>query len=128
MENNNQSAIKDEVITLILADMRNRKLIMGLELAGLSTDDYNTNLSELIFSKMGVSKQHEVRIGNWYEDVVFNFIDVDLPTFKQEQLFFAKMLYDSLIVENSKLQKDFIFKSKPTFSVLQSIGLQRCDN
>lgn len=128
MDNNNQPTMKDEVIRLLLADMRNRKLLMGLESAGLSTDEFNTDLSELIFTKMGIMKKDEVRIGNWYEDIVFNILDVDLHTFKEHQLFFAVTLYDSLKEESRKLQTEQLLKSKPTFSFLHSSELRRFDN
>lgn len=125
---NNQSNIKNELITLILADMRNRKLIMGLDAAGLSTDEFNTNLSMLIFEKLGISKQHEVIMENWYEDTVFNILDIDLDIFREHQLFLAITLYDALQVKSSKLQKEVVLKPKREFTFLQWTGLRRCDN
>ena len=128
MENNNRQNIKNEVITLILADMRNRKLVMGLDAVGLSTDEFNTNLSELIFEKIGIGKQHEIHIGNWYEDIVFNILDNDLQTFRQHQLFFAITIYEALQEESRKLETKLMVKSKSKFSALQSIGFRRFDN
>ena len=87
---------KNEIITLILADLRNRKLLMGLEAAGLCSDDYNTNLSDLIFTKMEIPKQYEELFFNWYEDAVYTLLDTDLNKFRQHQLFFAVQLYDVL--------------------------------
>ena len=128
MEQIAQPTIKEEVIRLILADMRNRKLIMGLDAAGLSTDEFDTDLSELIFTKMGISEKDEIRIGNWYEDIVFRILDIDLPTFREHQLFFALMLYDSLKEEIKKLQGELVIQSGSTFSFLQSTGFHRFDN
>lgn len=129
MKNNIQSGNdKEEIMTLILADMRNRKLLMGLDAAGLSTDDFNTNLSALIFSKMGVAKQLEDRISNWYEDMVFNILDIDLNIFREHQLFLAVTLYDALQEQNRKLQMELMLKLKPGKSFLQLAGFRRCDN
>lgn len=50
MESRIQPNTKSEVMTLISADLRNRKRIMGLDAIGLSTDEYNTDLSILIFA------------------------------------------------------------------------------
>jgi hypothetical protein len=92
----NQPNNKTEIITLILADMRNRKLVMGLEATGLATDEFNTNLSSLIFSKMGIVKQHETSVCNWYEDTVYNLLDTDLNRFRDHQEFLAEKLYYAL--------------------------------
>ena len=87
---------KNEIITLILADMRSRKLIMGLEATGLATDDFNTDLSDLIFSNMQIPKSQQVQIGNWYEDTIYDLLSTDLNTFNMRQAFLARQLYDAL--------------------------------
>lgn len=102
--NDNQTNLNNELMTLILADMSNRKLIMGLDAIGLSTDDFNTNLSNLIFIKMEIQKQHETVFSNWYEDMVFNILDVNFKTFIEHKLFLAQTIYDSLHGEKIKLQ------------------------
>lgn len=128
MRHTKQPTIKEEVIRLILADMRNRKLVMGLEAAGLATDEFDTDLSELIFTKMGILEKHEVRIGNWYEDMVFSMLDISLSTFRENQLLFALVLFDSLKDEIGKLQGELMLQSRPTFPFIQSTGIYRFDN
>jgi hypothetical protein len=128
MESINQQNTKGEVMTLILADLRNRKLVMGLDAIGLSTDEFNTDLSILIFSKMGIANQHEVLMVNWYEDRVFHILDIDLPTFREHHLFLAITLYDSLKEMIRKLQTELMAKSKPTFSCLDWIEFRTFDN
>jgi hypothetical protein len=123
-----RSNIKHEILTLILADMRNRKLLMGLDATGLSTDEFNTNLSELIFIKMGIEKQHEVLMCNWYETTIFDALDIDLNTFRQHQLFLSLTFYDALQEKNRKLQAGLLLKSKSTFSFSKWTTLRRCDN
>lgn len=128
MRHTNQSAIKEEVIRLMLADMRNRKLVMGLEAAGLSTDEFDTDLSELIFEKMGISGKNEVLIGNWYEDMVFSMLDVNLSTFRENQLLFALMLFDSLKDEIGKLQGQLMLQSRSKSAFMQLTEFYRFDN
>ena len=101
---------RNEIITLILADMRNRKLIMGLEALGLSTTDFNSNLAQLIFSKMEVSKQQEAQISTWYEDTVHCLLSIDLNKFKMHQLFFAIQLYDALLERKKMILEEPIVK------------------
>lgn len=128
MRHTKQPTIKEEVIRLILADMRNRKLVMGLEAAGLATDEFDTDLSELIFAKMGMAEKHEVLIGNWYEDMVFTMLDTNLSTFRENQLLFALILFDSLKDEIGKLQGELMLQSNPIFPFIQSTGIYRFDN
>ena len=128
MGHTNQPTTKEEVIRLILADMRNRKLVMGLEAAGLATDEFDTDLSELIFAKMGIAEKNEVLIGNWYEDMVFSMLDINLSTYRENQLLFALILFDSLKDEIRKLQGELVLQSNPTFPFMQSTGFYRFDN
>ena len=120
---------RNEIITLILADMRSRKLIMGLEAVGLATDDFNTNLAELIFSKMQIPKQQEVQISNWYEDTIYDLLSTDLNKFKMHQLFLAVRLYDALEEKKRSIQGETLFKeSKTKFPFLKWVWCKRWDN
>jgi hypothetical protein len=125
---NYQMNLKSELIKLILADMRNRKLIMGLDAIGLSSDDFNTNLSELIFEKMGIPKQYETHMNNWYEDMIYNILDIDLQSFREHQLFLAMTLYEGLEEECRNLQTKCILGSKPQASFLRIAKFRRFDN
>ncbi|WP_018342340.1 hypothetical protein [Cytophaga aurantiaca] len=124
----NQSNKKSELLALILADMRSRKLIMGLDEIGLSTDEFNTNLAELIFKKVGVTKSNKDYMTNWYEETVFNLLDIDLDIFREHQLFLALTLYDALQVESRKLQMKIMLKPKLEFSFKPWVELRRFDN
>lgn len=128
METNNHSHSKNEIITLILADLRNRKLLMGLEAAGLSTDDFHTNLSELIFSKMEISKEYEAVLFNWYEDAVYTLLNTDLNKFRQNQLFLATGIYDALEVKRKQLQTNVFLSSKRRFHFFNWSGLWKFEN
>ncbi|WP_018343408.1 hypothetical protein [Cytophaga aurantiaca] len=125
METNN----KNEIITLILADMRSRKLLIGLEATGLCTDDFNTDLSELIFSKFEIPKQHLIAINNWYEDTVFSMLETDLNKFRQNQLFLADRLYYELLQKTTHCQVMVTPKNKFTvYALLDWAKLPRFDN
>lgn len=103
METNNTKSIKDEVITLLLADMKSRRLLMGLESTGLVTDDYNSNLVDLIFYKLDVSKQHETNMWNWYEDTIYTLLEIDMHYFRVHQEFLAHKLYDAIMEKKNQL-------------------------
>lgn len=128
METHSHQTNKNEIITLILADMRNRKLLMGLEATGLSTDDFNTNLLDLIFSKMEIAKQYEVVICNWYEDSLYTLLNTDMNKFRENQLFIATGIYEALEQKKKHLQKDVVVKPKKKFLFMEWIGLRRSDN
>lgn len=120
---------KKEIITLILADMRSRKLIIGLEATGLCTDDFNTDLSELIFSKFEIPKQNLIEINNWYEDIIFSMLETDLNKFRQNQVILAEKLYNEII--QKKTQCKFKNKHKSISYVnlkLEWATLPRFDN
>ena len=119
MQPTNHPNNKTEIITLILADMRNRKLIMGLEATGLATDEFNTNLSYLIFSKMGIVKQHEIIVYNWYEDTVYGLLDTDLNTFRDRQVFLAERLYYALAEKRKYLLNTILPANKTKHTFLQ---------
>ncbi|WP_018342370.1 hypothetical protein [Cytophaga aurantiaca] len=119
---------RNEIITLILADMRSRKLIMGLEATGLATDDFNTNLVELICSKMDIAKEHEIPVFNWYEDTIYDLLDTDLNKFRDHQVFLAVKLYDALKEKREQLQKKDVLKDDTKFTFLQWIWGKRFDN
>lgn len=121
METKNQQPNKSEIIKLILADLRNRKLLMGLEASGLYTDDFNSNLSELIFSKMEIPEQHEVNFINWYEDTVYNLLNTDLNKFREHQVFLAAKLYDALEEKKKKLQTNLILKPKIKITIWELV-------
>jgi hypothetical protein len=127
MEINNQSN-KSEIITLLLADMRNRKLIMGLEATGLATDDFNTNLSYLIFSKMEIDKQYHVIVFNWYEDTIYSLLDTDLDKFRTHQVFLAERLYYALEEKREQLQSNLVFTNKTKFTFRKWGWFKRFDN
>ena len=103
METNNTNAVKAEIITLLLADMRSRRLLMGLESTGLATDDFNSNLASLIFTKLDVSKQHETHMWNWYEDTIYTLLEIDMHHFRIHQEFLAHKLYDAILEKKHQL-------------------------
>lgn len=119
---------KKNLVLLIMADMCNRKFIMGLDAIGLSTDDFNTNLSSFIFEKMNIPSEHETYIGNWYEDIVYTFLDIDFKTFKEHQFVLATTLYDAILAESLKFKKVNRYNSNLHAAVLECAAFPRFDN
>jgi len=108
MEINN----KKEIITLILADMKSRKLIVDLEAAGLSPKDFNTDLAELILSKLEIPKKNLVAINNWYEDTIFSILEIDLNKFRKNQLFLVDKFYYDLLQQKNQCRVRDTTKTK----------------
>jgi hypothetical protein len=128
METNNTNAVKAEIITLLLADMRSRRLLMGLESTGLATDDFNSNLADLIF-KADVSKQHETAMWNWYEDTIYTLLEIDMHYFRIHQEFLAHKLYDAILEKNNQLVNKLPdILSTDFYAVLSWLKLNKYNN
>ena len=87
---------QQEITALLLADIRNRKLILGLEQAGLQADNFYTGLSELIFQKMGFETLNDA-LYHWYEETIESLIDMDIAYFLDKQRELALKMYDALV-------------------------------
>ncbi|ABG58454.1 hypothetical protein CHU_1179 [Cytophaga hutchinsonii ATCC 33406] len=94
---------KEEIILLLLADMKSRRLLIGLEATGLATDDFNSNLADLIFSKIDLPKQYEAQMYNWYEDTVYTLLEIDMHYFRIHQEFLALKFYDAILEKKNQL-------------------------
>jgi hypothetical protein len=95
---NTMNVNRKEVIILLLADMRNSRLILGLQAVGLNTDNFYTNLTDLILQKMGFEDVADIRLRAWYEDTLHTLIDRDLNYYIFHEHHLAEHLYD-LIAE-----------------------------
>lgn len=102
---NASSSNRTEIITLILADMRNRRLIMGLQLAGLHSDDFYMNLTDMILQKAGFKKYADEEVCNWYEDTIYKLIDNDMRYFVAHQRELASRMYELLLCKRQTVQE-----------------------
>ena len=96
MQTQTTTTNKAEILTLIAADMRNRKLIMGLEQAGLGAEAYYCDLTELILTKIGFGTVTD-EIFNWYQTTLEEIIVTDTRIFMRTQQMLAEEMY-ALIV------------------------------
>ncbi len=88
---------KKELIELLLADMRSRKLLMGLEKAGLSSEDFYTGLCYIILGKMGFDGRKDEAIYIWYEETMQTILEQELFYFREKQQQLAKRMYQLLV-------------------------------
>jgi hypothetical protein len=87
---------KTELITLISADMRNRKLILGLEQAGLRAEEYYCDLTEFILGKAGFESVAD-EVYNWYQHTMEELLQVDAQEFWPQQAALAERMYELVI-------------------------------
>jgi hypothetical protein len=95
---------RKEILTLLLADMRNRKLILGLEAAGLNPADFYTGLTDLILQKMGFDPNRDEHLSEWYEQTLENIIDKELPYFMNHQRELALTMYELLLAKKDTIE------------------------
>jgi len=88
---------KKEIIQLLIADMRNRKLLIGLEKAGLTTEYFYTSLCYIILDKMGFDGKRDEVIYEWYEDTMQSILEQDLEYFIEKQQRLANGVYQMLL-------------------------------
>jgi len=87
---------KPEIISLIMADMRNRKLMLGMEQLGLAVENYYTNLYSIILTQLGYDISNE-KIIDFYESILENLHHIEISTFHAKQQQLAENLYDALV-------------------------------
>lgn len=96
MENTTQQQNKQEILALIRVDMRNRKLVMGLEQAGLNAENFYADLTEMILKKMGFDETSD-DLFNWYQETLEGLINVSLSEFMSQKDTLALKMYEQLV-------------------------------
>ncbi|MBC7449961.1 MAG: hypothetical protein H7259_00575 [Cytophagales bacterium] len=84
--------------------MRNRRLILGLQHAGLNPDDFYTDLTDLILQKMGFENYYNEELCTWYEHTLEKLIDKDLRYFTDHQRDLASRMYELLEFKRKTMQ------------------------
>lgn len=87
---------KREIISLIVVDMRNRKLIIGLEQAGLNAERFYSELTEIILHRMGFEEISD-DIYNWYHVTLEDLINVSVSVFMSQKNEIALKMYEQLV-------------------------------
>ena len=89
---------KQEIIALIAVDMRNRKLVMGLEQAGLHAENFYADLTEIILLKMGFDEVSDDTF-NWYQETMEELIDLNVSVFMSHKNELALKMYEQLVFQ-----------------------------
>lgn len=103
----NQPINRTEILILLLADMRNRRLMLGLQQAGLHPDDFYSGLMDLILQKAGFENYYNESLCTWYEETIEMLIDKDLAYFSNHQRELAKRMYDLLMFRKQQIRQDY---------------------
>lgn len=104
MEINTEHHQKKEVVILLLADMRNTRLIHGLNAVGLKTDTFYTCLTDLVLYKMGFINYTDETLGVWYKDLLYQTIDKEQMEYVYHERELAEDLYKQLLLKREMLQ------------------------
>ena len=86
--------------------MRNSRLILGLRSVGLNTDNFYTNLTDLILQKMGFENYKDKLLRAWYEDTLHILIDTELQHYIFHERELAEQMY-RLLEEKRALTKKY---------------------
>jgi hypothetical protein len=108
-----QQSNKQEILALILADMRNRKLIMGLEASGLHSEDFYTDLADIILSKTGFADASNEEVFAWYDTTLELLLETDLKYFRSHHRALAEKMYELLVEKLLVAGGSYLIIEKP---------------
>lgn len=90
------------IIALIKAEMKNRKLLLGLDNAGVQTEDFHTDLGLIILKLIGfrdVEKNDDLY--DYYEYVMNGFITGEVKSFLKMQDLISEEMYKKLLLQKA---------------------------
>ena len=94
---------KELILILIKAEMRNVKLIYGLEQAGVLVEHFYADLSMVILNLMGFEEKDRTdALYDFYDQCMHALIDVSVGEFTNQLPFLAEAFYNELLMINSK--------------------------
>ena len=95
---------KELILTLIKTDMRNVKLIKGLENAGALVEHFYSNLNMIVLALIGFKKaQRTDALYALYDKKMDTLIDIDVADFTDRLNQLAHDFYKELLLEKLKL-------------------------
>jgi hypothetical protein len=97
---------RKETIILLLADMRNHRLIEGLQSVGLNTEKFYTNFTDLVLEKMGFEDYADRELSAWYEEMMLQSIHKELHYYIFHERQLAEKLYDLIELKREKMYAD----------------------
>lgn len=98
-----KTAKHKEIIILLLAEMRNYRLIEGLRAAGLHTDNFYTKLTDLILEKTGFDLDTHQELRDWYEEVLRDTVNQELRYYIFHERELAEQMYNQLLQKKDRM-------------------------
>jgi hypothetical protein len=94
---------QDLILTLIKSDMRNQKLINGLDQAGVLAEDFYTDLSTAILQLIGFEDSERTDdLYEYYDQMMDKLLDLEVNDFLDKQKNLALQFYNELLMERIK--------------------------
>lgn len=92
---------KDLVLSLIAAELRNNKLIKGLQDAGMVVEDFYGDLGTRILELIGFTEEerNQDELYDFYNQNLNELIDVNLEEFQEKLKLLALEFYNRLLLE-----------------------------
>ena len=96
---------KELILFLIKADMKNQKLIKGLDNAGALVEDFYTDLGTIILKLVGFeNSDRDDTLFEFYDNKMKGLIDISTDDFLEKQRILALELYNELLIERINRQ------------------------
>ncbi len=97
---------RKETIILLLADMRNYRLIEGLQSVGLNTEKFYTNFTDLVLEKMGFEDYADQELCMWYEEMLLQTIHKELYYYIFHERQLAEQLYNLIELKRKNMYEN----------------------
>ena len=96
---------KELILTLIKADMRNVKLIQGLENAGALVEYFHTDLCFIILKLIGFEDAERTdELYAFYDTKMHALVDVSVDVFREKLPYLAVDFYNELLLQKMSCQ------------------------
>lgn len=88
------------IIALIKAEMKNRKLLLGLDNAGVQTEDFHTDLGLIILKLIGFPDvERNDDLYDYYEFIINNLISGEVKSVLRKQDTISEEVYNKLLAQ-----------------------------
>jgi len=89
---------KELILSLIKADMRNIKLIKGLDKAGALVEYFHSDLGTIILKLIGFEEvERDDTLYDFYDKTLNRIIDIDVSEFMEQLNFLTVDFYNELL-------------------------------
>lgn len=102
---------KELILSLIKADMRNNKLITGLDNAGALVEDFYTDLGTVILKLVGFGDaERDDDLYDFYVQTMEELIDLEVSEFVEKLNYLAVDFYNELLSEKILRQENVVIE------------------